>query len=134
DGLPILADSQPSPAGSDKKMQVKKAGGGIWVRRSFDSNRDIVIKLDLSINNDIVNLREARLIGKTAVIDDSGTLIHNMPDNTAPLQYSYIWNIGGNHGVQCMLATVASHDKDSSDLTSEWTDGSDNNFYLTEIV
>lgn len=61
----------------------------------------------------------------------SGTSIHAFNDNVAPFRAEEL-AIGGAHGVILPLVSLTAHGKTSSDLLSEWTDGT-HNFYLIAI-
>jgi len=126
-------------------MFILKEGEYLFVRTTYDSTRDLVQKLSVypSVptigNNNVFNFLYTYLIPSGNVNTNSTTMltsavtIHLCGDDSAPVYYNESY-LGANHGLSKFLpVTVASHDKDVTDIGSTWKDSAGKVFYLVLV-
>jgi len=123
-----------------EKIRVQKSGTYIYIRSYFNESYDVVLKYnDNSTSasaNGLFRPYVAYRIGKSAndLIStyELGTIIHSGSDDHAPFNTDNIGYVGGGHGFNQPVVTSATHNKDTSDIGSLWTDGT-YNFWIAEI-
>lgn len=95
-----------------------------YVRTYWDTLSDGVQSFDTT-NNGATNIRGFKTILKTDSITATGSSIYNPNpgDNTAPLQFTYLGNLSGNHGVEVIKVRSVAHGKTTADIGSRYTDG-----------
>ncbi len=115
-------------------LEVLKNGNTLYIRTKYNDTQSCVHTMNLSNVNGIPTLTSVKIIGATETIVATGVGIHSFSDNTPPLQFKYMGNLGGSHGVETIKVTATAHGKTSSDVTGRYIDGAGIYFRITEIV
>jgi hypothetical protein len=109
----------------------------IWVRGSISTTKDIAQLYSLvSTENSNIDFGTTYLIGpeteNSVVGYTGGTLVANAADDSTPINTINANYLMEGHGLVVPVVTSIGHDKDSSDIGSTWSDGT-NQFVLASI-
>lgn len=121
----------------DLKLYVKSSLLEWYVRIPYSDTQDLVHTWGYDPNNTTIPeyknvIKVANTTEDTDAVFLLAQVLHNASDDICPIRLDQTGVIGAGHGLITQKVTLVAHGKTSSDLTSEWTDGT-YNWYLIEI-
>ena len=124
----------------NKRMVVWISGNFLYMRNQYSATKDLITLCRWNNNiiqsSNVFNFSGTQIISLNVIGSTVGTsyTLKNEGDDICPVLTSNVGYIGGNHGLSSLgnFIKKTGHGKTSSDLGSQWSDGT-NNWHLLRI-